>query len=59
MVKRIYDYCLARPYFKGNADVDIISVRKTALNFAIDNGEDITEVMETVPAVYQMIKGRR
>ena len=57
MAKKLYDYCLTRPYAWSKAKLDDvrITVKKTALNFAIDMGEDITEVFAAVDAVTEMI----
>ena len=57
MAKKLYDYCLTKPYawFKANSEDVRIIVKKTALNFAIDMGEDITEAFAAVDAVAEMI----
>ena len=57
MARKLYDYCLAKPYAwsKANSDDVRITVKKVALNFAIDMGEDITETMAVVDEVTSMI----
>lgn len=57
MARKLYDYCISKPYAwaKGNMEDVRIIVKKTALNFALDMGEDITEVFAAVDAVTEMI----
>lgn len=57
MANRVYAYCMSKPYRweKANRDDIRITVKKTALNFALDNGEDLDEVFDTVDAVTEMI----
>ena len=60
MAAKLYSYCLSKPYawVKGNAEDVRIAVKKVALNFAIDMGEDITEVFDVVDTVTKMIGGK-
>lgn len=57
MASKLYSYCMSRPYAWARAkpeDVYIL-VKKTALNFAMETGEDITEAIETTNEVTKMI----
>lgn len=57
MASKLYSYCMSRPYAWARAkpeDVYIL-VKKTALNFAMETGEDITEAIETTDEVTRMI----
>lgn len=60
MAKKLYTYCLSKPYAwaKGTAQDIRITVKKVALEFALEMGEDITEAITAVDVVTQMIGGR-
>ena len=60
MAAKLYSYCMSKPYAwtKGNAEDVRITVKKTALNFALEMGEDITEVFNVVDTVTKMIGGK-
>ena len=57
MASKLYAYCMSKPYewAKGNPEDVRVAVKKTALNLALENGEDITEVMNAVEEVASMI----
>ena len=57
MASKLYTYCLSRPYAWARAKPEDIrvTVKKTALNFAMETGEDITEAIETADEVTRMI----
>lgn len=57
MEKKLYIYCLSRPYAWARAKPEDIrvTVKKTALNFAMETGEDITEAIEATNEVTRMI----
>lgn len=60
MATKLYSYCLSKPYAwaKGTAQDIRVTVKKVALEFALEMGEDITEAITAVDAVTQMIGGR-
>lgn len=60
MAAKLYSYCMSKPYAwaKGNTEDVRITVKKTALNFALEMGEDITEVFDVVDTVTKMIGGK-
>lgn len=60
MAAKLYTYCLSKPYSwtKGTAQDIRVAVKKVALEFALETGEDITEAITAVDAVTQMIGGR-
>lgn len=60
MAAKLYSYCLSKPYAwtKGTAQDIRVTVKKVALEFALEMGEDITEAITAVDAVTQMIGGR-
>ena len=59
MAKKIYNYCMAKPYFRNMRMTernDIYwAVKKTALIFALDEHENLNSVMAEVNAVTEMI----
>lgn len=60
MAKKLYTYCMSKPYAwaKGTAQDIRVTVKKVALEFALTNDADIEEAMEAVDIVTQMIGGR-
>lgn len=60
MAKKLYTYCMSKPYAwaKGTAQDIRVTVKKVALEFALCNNADIAEAMEAVDTVTQMIGGR-
>lgn len=60
MAAKLYSYCLSKPYAwaKGTTADIRVTVKKVALEFALEMGEDITEAITAVDAVTQMIGGR-
>lgn len=60
MAKKLYIYCMSKPYAwaKGTTADIRVTVKKVALEFALEMGEDITEAITAVDVVTQMIGGR-
>ena len=60
MAIKIFNYCIGKPYFKGKLQKNDVRplVKKSALNFALDNGEDIAEAMNAVDEVTAMLLKR-
>lgn len=60
MAAKLYSYCLSKPYAwaKGTTADIRVTVKKVALEFALEMGEDITEAITAVDTVTQMIGGR-
>lgn len=59
MANKIYNYCMSKPYdWTGRRSEIKTTVKKTALVFALDNGEDLDEVFGAVEEVTDMIIGR-
>ena len=60
MASKLYTYCLSKPYAwaKGTTADIMVAVKKVALEFALETGEDITEAITAVDTVTQMIGGR-
>lgn len=60
MAAKLYSYCLSKPYAwaKGTTADIRVTVKKVALEFALETGEDITEAITAVDVVTQMIGGR-
>jgi len=60
MASKLYTYCMSKPYAwaKGTTADIRVTVKKVALEFALEMGEDITEAITAVDVVTQMIGGR-
>lgn len=57
MAKEILSFFKRKPYFNANADTRLI--RKVALNYALETGQDIDSCLsrETVDEIIVMIRG--
>ena len=60
MANKLYTYCMSKPYAwtKGTTADIRVTVKKVALEFALEMCEDITEAITAVDVVTQMIGGR-
>lgn len=58
MAKEIVSFFKAKPYYNANADSKLI--RKVALNYAMETGQDIDSCLssETVNEIITMIRRR-
>ncbi len=60
MAMELYNHCLTKPYFKrkmGRFDT-YWTVKKTVLNYALDNMLDVDKVMAEVNTVTEMFMRR-